>query len=245
MGGGPKPRKSGAPKGGAPQGGAPEGWGPKEWDRKGAPNCGAPMGGPRKGAPKGWGPDGGAPKGWGPNLESGAPKGGAPKRWGPKRWGTKRWGPGRAHQWFRPSLQILIFRLRSPRDIIWVGSTQPPSSGTESVPSDPEDFGRPRAQGVPAQVGSPHNQKSSSRRTCRSSLSWSLTTQRSASRREFRQRRGEPKKVYCSDRRSPSVFGSRRFEVCVPEQSLSDAVPPAFLKGMNKSSAIHVSTGGT
>ena len=38
-----------------------------------------------------------------------------------------------------------------------VGSTQPPSSGTESVPSDPEDFERPRGQGVPAQVGSPHN----------------------------------------------------------------------------------------
>ena len=36
-----------------------------------------------------------------------------------------------------------------------VGNTQTPSSGTESVPGDPEDFGRARGQGVPAGWESP------------------------------------------------------------------------------------------
>ena len=42
------------------------------------------------------------------------------------------------------------------------------SSGAESVPGDPEDFGRPRALGVPAQVGSPQSSKSLLQRQCQS-----------------------------------------------------------------------------
>ena len=60
MGGGPKPRKSGAPKGGAPKGGAPKGAAPKGRDQKGRDQKGW--------GPKGWGPEGGAPKGGGPKI---------------------------------------------------------------------------------------------------------------------------------------------------------------------------------